>query len=970
MALLNKIFNRKKDQKASKSLIKIDVRESPEFREEQVRVLLLRDSETNRKKILYDSQAVQRVPISETHLGINQKGKCHGAKCKAGKQDGFVEVTDGYGYQYLRPISDVRQVYEMVFGSIAMAYKGSTMKLHPGSDPPQLMLSKIFPAPRRIKELRSSSDWSVENSCTSSIGSFANGGLSRVSSVDSCMGPSLSGDMSSSHGSSIGPPSLSASTESSLSSINGSCASWSSESLQSWMVNRRLWRHMRTSMDHGTDGGHPMVRRDTQDSMASDNGLDTSGSGLGRLSRLAISLVISLDQDGPAREHFERFFYTNLPAIECLVMKLQLCVERAYSHSTTFVHSMYEGVNELIHALADLYTAPRISRPLWVLLHQDPSAFPSGFMQELGDILARYDVKETNFFVSTLLSAVLTHHLGWVLGFSPKIQNDPNPVLSQMEDLHGICGFPPRHARTLVIGHIVTLVQRIVYLLTYFVRCEAVSEHIYERVQLKPSPSALSVRTISSTSTLIKTDSTDNAASLRRTVSNARLYPRLEEVEDSLDPGSIAERVQRLCRVNGQSRHMRHRSADYTIVTKSEKVEVESAFDPVCDIYPKLSLSSSLLDQMEANKIQIPPDKNQKVVFVLGENERLELVRRQHKAKKHAGTSNVENGVILKLHEVPEIRIEEAKHVSSAALENAFKSSPAILNIPVVPSGHTDVPMSCTVSGSTGLSVLPKNLDQSQSCCCRIPVPVCCSCTKDESQVNTRSETLNSSNICQPKELERPHVEAYPTHLSWTDFCEKAQKVPIPDVNYVGRNSSPPWMPVLSLFLDVTERFVSGGAVSGTTQVTGWESSLKRDLLATSQCYGAPDGIAEAVCILGNTSNWSVEVMRSNSGSWEGGQVGSKQSLSPLVAAILDSLQQLWKARVPAQQCLEYLEAGLREIYLRSRTLADYLLADKFSDMGRVTRMLKVEVADVPLLLAAASTHSPQVTRMYGISHR
>ena len=76
-------------------------RESPEFREEQVRVLLLRDAEPNRKKVLYDSQAVQRVPITDNHLGISQKGKCHGKNSKVGKQDGFVEMTDGYGYQVI-----------------------------------------------------------------------------------------------------------------------------------------------------------------------------------------------------------------------------------------------------------------------------------------------------------------------------------------------------------------------------------------------------------------------------------------------------------------------------------------------------------------------------------------------------------------------------------------------------------------------------------------------------------------------------------------------------------------------------------------------------------------------------------------------------------------------------------------------------------------------------------------------------
>ncbi|PKU27550.1 hypothetical protein llap_22146 [Limosa lapponica baueri] len=35
---------------------------------------------------------------------------------------------------------------EMMFGSVAMSYKGSTLKIHQIRSPPQLMLSKVFTA--------------------------------------------------------------------------------------------------------------------------------------------------------------------------------------------------------------------------------------------------------------------------------------------------------------------------------------------------------------------------------------------------------------------------------------------------------------------------------------------------------------------------------------------------------------------------------------------------------------------------------------------------------------------------------------------------------------------------------------------------------------------------------------------------------------------------------------------------------
>ncbi|KAJ8781805.1 hypothetical protein J1605_010789 [Eschrichtius robustus] len=49
-------------------------------------------------------------------------------------------------YQYTRPASDVNMLGEMMFGSVAMSYKGSTLKIHYIRSPPQLMVSKVFSA--------------------------------------------------------------------------------------------------------------------------------------------------------------------------------------------------------------------------------------------------------------------------------------------------------------------------------------------------------------------------------------------------------------------------------------------------------------------------------------------------------------------------------------------------------------------------------------------------------------------------------------------------------------------------------------------------------------------------------------------------------------------------------------------------------------------------------------------------------
>lgn len=53
---------------------------------------------------------------------------------------------------------------------------------------------------------------------------------------------------------------------------------------------------------------------------------------------------------------------------------------------------------------------------------------------------------------------------------------------------------------------------------------------------------------------------------------------------------------------------------------------------------------------------------------------------------------------------------------------------------------------------------------------------------------------------------------------------------------------------------------------------------------------------------------------------------------------------------------------------MRSKALAHLLLATEFCTMEFLTSALQLEVNDVPLLMAVASTHSPEVTEKYGLS--
>ena len=56
--------------------------------------------------------------------------------------------------QYLKKASDTKQLGELVFGTVALAYKGSSSKLHLLDDPSRLLLSCISPAPRSHRAVR------------------------------------------------------------------------------------------------------------------------------------------------------------------------------------------------------------------------------------------------------------------------------------------------------------------------------------------------------------------------------------------------------------------------------------------------------------------------------------------------------------------------------------------------------------------------------------------------------------------------------------------------------------------------------------------------------------------------------------------------------------------------------------------------------------------------------------------------
>jgi hypothetical protein len=147
--------------------------------------------------------------------------------------------------------------------------------------------------------------------------------------------------------------------------------------------------------------------------------------------------------------------------------------------------SLLDQVNQFREELISLYTTPRIQEPLWLnilSLPKNRQQYTNSFIEELSYLISNYDTKKTNFFISGLLSNILSNHLSWVPVVpansykkeSLQQKLSYNPLWAQLSDLYGNVGCINQISRTIVVGQDRDLVSRILFVLTYFIRCNEI----------------------------------------------------------------------------------------------------------------------------------------------------------------------------------------------------------------------------------------------------------------------------------------------------------------------------------------------------------------------------------------------------------------------------------------------------------------------------------------------------------------
>ncbi|KAI1238402.1 hypothetical protein IHE44_0013130 [Lamprotornis superbus] len=402
---------------------------SSEFDLNEIRLIVYQDCERRGRQVLFDSKAVRKI--------------------------------DEAVVQYTRPASDVNMLGEMMFGSVAMSYKGSTLKIHYirlqdsfeyiNQDP---SLGKLNSNQNGLGTCRSGSNLGVLQLCSSKLlqGVSEGGPLRLIRSASFFAAHSTPVDMPS-RGQNEDRDSGIARSASLSSLLVTPFPSPSSSSSSSSSYQRRWLRSQTTSLENG------IIPRSTEEMFSMADESCSSNPAMVRRKKIAISIIFSLPEKEEAQRNFQDFFFSHFPLFESHMNKLKYAIEKAMISCRKIAESS-----------------------------QRVQVYISRVMDALGEFR----------FFAALLTAVLTYHLAWVptvmpvdhppiKAFSEKrtsqsvnmlAKSHPyNPLWAQLGDLYGAIGSPVRLTRTVIVGKRKELVQRLLYVLTYFIRCSELQEN-------------------------------------------------------------------------------------------------------------------------------------------------------------------------------------------------------------------------------------------------------------------------------------------------------------------------------------------------------------------------------------------------------------------------------------------------------------------------------------------------------------
>ncbi|NXP49108.1 FNIP2 protein, partial [Heliornis fulica] len=521
---------------------------SSEFDLNEIRLIVYQDCERRGRQVLFDSKAVRKIDEAVVQkMAEDAAVKTSDKNCQASNGNNSISSHSPSiscmqnikeqipKYQYTRPASDVNMLGEMMFGSVAMSYKGSTLKIHYIRSPPQLMISKVFSA--RVgsfsgsnNNLQDSFEYINQDPSMGKLSSNQNGlgtcrsgsnlGVLQLCSSKLLHGVSEGGPLRlirsasffAAHSTPVDMPSRGQNEDrdsgiarsASLSSLLVTpFPSPSSSSSSSSSYQRRWLRSQTTSLENGI-----IPRWSTEEMFSVADETCSSNPAMVRRKKIAISIIFSLPEKEEVQRNFQDFFFSHFPLFESHMNKLKYAIEKAMiscrkiaessQRVQVYISRVMDALGEFRVTIWNLYSVPRIAEPVWLNMMSstlEKNQLCQRFLKEFAFLIEQIN---KNQFFAALLTAVLTYHLAWVptvmpvdhppiKAFSEKrtsqsvnmlAKSHPyNPLWAQLGDLYGAIGSPVRLTRTVIIGKRKELVQRLLYVLTYFIRCSELQEN-------------------------------------------------------------------------------------------------------------------------------------------------------------------------------------------------------------------------------------------------------------------------------------------------------------------------------------------------------------------------------------------------------------------------------------------------------------------------------------------------------------
>lgn len=718
-------------------------------------------------------------------------------------------------------------------------------------------------------------------------------------------------------------------------------------------LHRRWMRAQKTSLEsRGRKGSQEAV------------GPDTSSLPRSRRHKLGMAVLFNLWNDDEKNSTFLSFFFAHIPLFEGHLEKLSQVANHAFNNKKSFISIVMEGLEILRNDLFDLYTAPRLPEPVWLsmMAHSNYKyVHCNKFMQLFTTLVDKFENKDTHFFVSTVISAVLTYHLAWVPTVTPTggatskkymdkhsakwldalAKTHPyNPLWAQLGDLYGSIGNPLRLSRTIVTGKKSDLVSKLLHILSYFIRCS----EVHENTELGNVALALDGVSFEDSSTECERTLSDIISMDRESVLETHMNLlndfRCSDTEKS--EASLFQTIDKnysipktnesqLCESNF------HVGQATSLDSHTDMLAMTSGSNDVSALCPNPKKSrSKLSEQLAQHDFKQFASKStpsisdiQKIFLKEGSSNLLDKYFNENGTESKT-TDDIAEGTGQSLPLVDVWSTSTSTSTSVITTSSTFPGDEDPL--------QESQPSLSTTSSKTSLST---NQSTSNSTATKVTLARSVSSLSEAS----RSRHLSSASTCNHdvdlidplltcKELPMPKCNTQGTRKAVSSFAKN-----------FGR----------SLFADYSDHYMSDFVLHGTS-CTEFTRKMNKDLQQAVQHSILDEPISEAVCIVADTDNWSVNI----ASSCHLDKCPLPCSASRLVCDMVESVSELWKLKMSPEFCMMHLEDRLQEIYFKSMMLVEYAHVNNKPCMKELTTMLGFDASDMTLLLAVASTHSSQ----------